>query len=245
MKKSFLVPLIVGFALGLLFSWVLNMDNGETNQPQSQNQEQVAQVDESNVPGDERQEDGEGNEGEMDVEAPEDAEVVYELDPDASTLEWAAYRFTGSGHTGTVDIADGYMAYTDDALMQGAFVIDMTSITESKNNEQFLKHIRSDDFFTVDQYPTSTLVVNDVVTQNGTSTVDGELTIRGITNEVSFPASIERTEDELKASAEFDIDRTKWGVVYDSGSIFKQLGDRAIEDNITYTLDMELDRVDE
>lgn len=245
MKKSFLVPLIVGFALGLLFSWVINIDNGETNQPQSQNQEQVTQVDESNVSGDEQQEDGEGNEGEMDVEAPEDAGVVYELDSDASTLEWAAYRFTGSGHTGTVDIADGYMAYTDDALMRGAFVIDMTSITESENNEQFLKHIRSDDFFTVDRHPTSTLVVSDVVTQNGTSTVDGELTIRGITNEVSFPASIERTEDELKASAEFEIDRTKWGVVYDSGSIFKQLGDRAIEDNITYTLDMELDRVDE
>jgi len=242
MKKSFLVPLIVGFGLGLLFSWGFNIGGDSTEQSQSQNQEQVAQTDTEDQQSEDKTKE---TEGEMVVEVPEDAEVVYALDSEASSLEWGAYRFTGGGHTGTVDIADGYMAYGNDAFMQGEFVIDMTSISESENNERFLQHIRSDDFFTVDRYPTSTLTVNDIATQNGTSTVNGELTIRGITNEVSFPATIERSDDELNASAEIEIDRTKWGVVYDSGSVFKQLGDRAIEDNITYTLDMELDRAEE
>jgi polyisoprenoid-binding protein YceI len=244
MKNSFLVPLIVGFALGLLFAWVFNMGNGAEKQSQPQNQEQATQTDQVDTNDGQTEKDDSG-EVDMTVSAPDDAGVVYELDTEASTLEWAAYRFTGSGHTGTVGIADGYMAYTDDALQQGEFVIDMTSITESEGNERFLQHIRSDDFFTVDRYPTSTLLVNEITTENGTSVVNGELTIRGITNEVSFPATIERSEDELNASAEFEIDRTKWGVVYDSGSVFKQLGDRAIEDEITYKLDIELDRVEE
>ena len=166
----------------------------------------------------------------------------YILDAEASTLGWEAARIVGSSHTGTVAFQDGSVVWRDDKFQKGAFIIDMTKIIESKNNERFLGHIRADDFFAVDLFPTATLEITDIKKEMETPPdeyiVVGDLTIRDKTSEISFAATINPREGGLDASATFSINRTQWGITYDSSSLFKQLGDKAIKDEIEFDLDL-------
>lgn len=163
----------------------------------------------------------------------------YVLDTDQSTLTYGAYRLTGKGHTGTVDISDGTLERADGTFTSGTFTIDMTTITEDNDNTRFLGHVQNEDFFDVENHPTSTITVNRVDHVSGDEyTITGDLTILDTTHVVTFPATIRAEGDTLRATASFDIDRTLWGITYDSGSLFSDLGDRAIKDEIDYTLDL-------
>ncbi|MCH8864998.1 MAG: YceI family protein, partial [Chloroflexi bacterium] len=78
----------------------------------------------------------------------------YILDTENSLLTWEASRI-GIKHTGTVAIKEGSLIRENDEFTKGEFIIDMTTITETKNNQRFLNHIKSKDFFDVDKYPIS------------------------------------------------------------------------------------------
>lgn len=168
-----------------------------------------------------------------------EADTIYTLDPAASTLEWEASRLAANPHIGTVALQSGTLLQANGSFIGGEFVIDMTQITEQKNNERFLTHVKNDDFFGVEQFPTSKLVLSSVSQKDGNLyEVTGDLTIRDQTHSITFTAEMTNSGDQLNATAEFQINRTKWGIVYDSGSFFQQLGDRAIKDEITYRLDL-------
>ena len=207
-----------------------------------------APVDEPNNTGTEtenevtRPADGEAPDEDM-VEIPEDA-VVYTVNTNESTLTWSSSRIVGSDHTGTVPINEGLIVNEQDRFTGGQFTLDIINFTENKNNERFMNHVRSADFFDVEQFPTAEFVITDMI-PNGESDgnvfnvrVTGDLEIKGITNEIQFPATLELTDGTVKATASFTIDRTRWGIEFDSGSIFTDLGDRAIEDDIEFDLDL-------
>ena len=63
------------------------------------------------------------------------------------------------------------------------------------------------------------------------------------TNEISFLAIVENT-DSLNIQAQLDIDRTKWGITYGSGSFIEDLGDKAIKDEISYDLNLVFEKVE-
>lgn len=165
------------------------------------------------------------------------ADGVYELDAAKSDLRWAAERIVGNSHQGAVTIKDGRVVLASGAVAEGHFTIDMSAITESKDNQKFLGHIKSDDFFAVDKFPTAKFNLKSIQPIAGNSyAVIGDLTIRDKANEITFEATISDVPDGLRATANFAIDRTKWGINYDSGSIFQQLGDKAIRDEIQLEL---------
>ena len=164
-------------------------------------------------------------------------DAAYRVDAAASVISWSAKRLASSPHIGTISIADGYIIKDGESFTRGEFMIDMHTITESKNNEKFLTHIRSDDFFGIEAYPTAKLAITELEkTSEQAYTVTADLTIRDRTHEISFPANVTETEGTLQTEAAFEIDRTRWGVVFDSSSFFQNLGDRAIEDEIKFTL---------
>jgi len=168
-----------------------------------------------------------------------EADTIYTLDTAASTLEWEASRLAANPHIGTVALQSGTLLQANGSFIGGEFVIDMTQITEQKNNERFLNHVKNEDFFGVEQFPTSKLVLSSVSHKDGNLyEVTGDLTIRDQTHSITFTAEMTNSDGQLNATAEFQIDRTKWGIVYDSGSFFQQLGDRAIKDEITYRLNL-------
>lgn len=162
----------------------------------------------------------------------------YTLDPAASTLTYIASRVVGTPHTGTVPLKSGTITLANQ-ITQGIFLIDMAAISESKDNQRFLTHLKSKDFFDVETYPEARMTVVSLEhTEDNSYLVNGELTILNITQPLTFSATLTPQRETLRANANFTIDRTRWNITYDSGSIFSELGDRAIKDEIGFTLEL-------
>jgi polyisoprenoid-binding protein YceI len=69
--------------------------------------------------------------------------------------------------------------------------------------------------------------------------VVGDLTMKGATGEVAFPATIYLdTEGKLHAEARFEFDRTQWGITAGSGSFFDDLADNVIDDMVAVTFSL-------
>ena len=106
-------------------------------------------------------------------------------------------------------------------------------------NDKLVGHLKSDDFFGVETHPTATFVLKSAEKKSGNEyTVKGDLTIKGITKSIEFPATVKVSGNTLEASAEVVIDRSKFDVKYGSGSFFDGLGDKMIYDD--FTLDISL-----
>ena len=160
-----------------------------------------------------------------------------EVNTEKSSIEWLGKK-VGGQHEGTIQIKSGYLELNDDKIVAGNFMIDMASITctdlkDESYNQKLVGHLKSDDFFGVETYPTAKFVVTkSSAFNNGTATLSGDLTIKGKKESISF--------DVLKSgnaySAKIDIDRSKFDVRYGSNSFFDNLGDKAIEDNFTLNI---------
>lgn len=158
-----------------------------------------------------------------------------------STVTWKGYKVTGS-HDGTMALKSGHLEMDGKKLVGGAFVVDMTSLTVTDlkagdGKEKLEGHLKSDDFFGVENHAESKLVFTSVEKLNKSSyTVTGDLTIKGITKPVTLVVSM----FEGKATATLKIDRAKYDVKYGSGSFFDGLGDKAIYDEFDLVVDLVL-----
>lgn len=167
---------------------------------------------------------------------------TVKIDTAASTMNWLGKKVTGE-HNGTIKIAKGEIGLAEDNTVAGGnFEIDMTSIKcldldDEEWNAKLIKHLKSDDFFSVDKFSVSKFEITGIVPlsdaskPNFNNTVTGNLTIKGISKSISFPASIKFENGVLSAFADFDIDRTQWDIKYGSGKFFEGLGDKMISDN--------------
>lgn len=161
-----------------------------------------------------------------------------EVKTEESTVTWKAYKVTGS-HTGTVNLVEGSLVFDNDKLTGGEFIVDMTSLVDS-DMEGGMKgkleaHLKSDDFFGVKTHPTSKLVFSKVTTSGKNSyEVTGELTIKGITNTITFDISIYGS----KAMASLKVDRTNYDIKFRSGNFFENLGDKTIYDEFDLVVDL-------
>lgn len=160
-----------------------------------------------------------------------DAQDKLSADIDKSKLLWLGEKVTGQ-HTGTINLQSGWLVWNDNRITSGEFNIDMTSLKESTGNAKFEGHMRSDDFFSVEKYPVSKLVVSGSTPfEKGTGIVRGILTIKGISNPVEFKAAVQKKEDGLWFYSNITVDRTKYDIRYGSGSFFENLGDKTIYDD--------------
>jgi polyisoprenoid-binding protein YceI len=75
-------------------------------------------------------------------------------DKDKTTLQWLGEKVLGQ-HTGTINLQDGWLSLKDNKIISGEFTIDMTTIKESESNQMLENHLKSDDFFGVEKFPTS------------------------------------------------------------------------------------------
>jgi polyisoprenoid-binding protein YceI len=151
-------------------------------------------------------------------------------DAGKTKLEWLGEKVTGK-HEGTINLQSGWLSMKDGKIQSGEFVIDMNSITITDNNERLLGHLKSDDFFGVEKFPTSKLVITESTAfDKGTATVKGNLTIKGITDYIEFKAAYQKKDDGNWFYANIVIDRTKYDIRYGSGTFFDNLGDKTIYD---------------
>jgi len=165
--------------------------------------------------------------------------VKKEIKIEKSKVVWKGYKVTGS-HQGTINLNSGSLQFNEDKLVGGEFVIDMTTITntdlEGEYKGKLEGHLKSDDFFGVEKNPTATLIFKKVKpTGKNSYKVTGDLTIKGITNAITFNLSVYGN----KATISLKIDRTKFDVRYGSTSFFDNLKDKAIYDEFDLVADLE------
>lgn len=162
---------------------------------------------------------------------------TYTVDLTKSTISWEAKKLVG-GHTGFIDLTSGSLVFNGKKLAGGTFVANMASLKTMDNNKPNTgldKHLKADDFFGVEKFPTSSFVIKKVEGNGANVTVTGDLTMKGVTNSITFPATLVWNADKtISATADkIEIDRTKFGIQYRSKSIFSDIGDKMIEDNFT------------
>ena len=159
------------------------------------------------------------------------SQTVYTIDTDESVIEWKGEKIVGNGHTGTIQFSEGNLNMKGDKLVGGTFVADMNTIKEG--SERLVGHLKSDDFFSVATYPTAELTITKIGKgKSGEALVTANLTIKGKTEVVTFPAILKLDGDNLLATAELTFDRSKFDVRYGSNSFFDNLGDKAIKNEI-------------
>ena len=162
---------------------------------------------------------------------------VFKVDVTKSTFKWTGKKVTGT-HWGYVKFSDGTLSVEKGQVKGGTLNVDMTSMdvqdTKGEWGTKLEGHLKSDDFFGTAKNPKSTLVIKSLKSTGGTNyDMTAALTIKGVTNDITFPATIAVTKTDVKATATFKVDRTKFGVKYGSGSFFDNLGDKAIENDFT------------
>jgi len=159
---------------------------------------------------------------------------TLKINTEVSAVEWIGEKIVGK-HNGEITIKEGVINLHDGTPTTGKVVINMESISCSDLKDGMAKklegHLKSPDFFDVENNKTSTLEITSFKKLEANKyTLSGTLTIKGISKPISFPATIEITDGKLAAYTEFKIDRTLFDIKYKSGKFFEGLGDKAIKD---------------
>jgi len=164
--------------------------------------------------------------------------TIYKADIAASAVKWAARQVT-HGHNGTVAISAGQLAFDKAGkLAGGSLELDMTSIkeltlTDPEKNAKLIRHLKSPDFFDAGKHPKGVLTLTSATSTGGDNyTLAANLTLKGISHNITFPATISKTDTKVTANAKLKINRTWWTVNFRSGSLFQKLGDKMIYDDI-------------
>lgn len=153
--------------------------------------------------------------------------VEFNVDS-TSTVKWTGSKPTGS-HSGSLTVSGGKIIVNDNLVGSGSeFVININSLTnddltEEDGKSKLIGHLKSPDFFDAEKFPTSKFVITNVAAYTADSTaaikdanflVSGNLTLKDSTKNVSFPAKIVIDGNNLNVVADFNIDRTQWGMNY-------------------------------
>jgi polyisoprenoid-binding protein YceI len=159
-----------------------------------------------------------------------------------STIFWTGKKVTGQ-HTGTLLLKEGSIDVENGVPVGASFKLDMNSIvctdlTDADLNKKLVGHLKSDDFFAVAKFPEGEFVATSFtpIEQDGERSpnylVKGNLTLKGISHPIEFPALVVIKDGKIVSNGELVIDRSKWDIRYGSGSFFEGLGDNLIYDEI-------------
>lgn len=159
----------------------------------------------------------------------------FKIDVKKSSVKWIGKKMTGA-HEGTVAIKSGTVNVEGKSPKKGMIEMDMTSITctditDAETNGQFIGHMKSDDFFSVAKNPTSKLDIKKINFKGKDDyELIADLTIKGIKQEITIPATIKTDGKTLTANGKAVVDRTKYDIRFRSGKFFENLGDKLIYD---------------
>lgn len=182
------------------------------------------------------------------VEAPHPVLVLererYELLPAESSITWTG-RNNNGGHWGRLQATSGELRHAGACLLQGRFSLDMASISNVDLDGSDLQpvledHLKSDDFFFTSLFPTADYVIEamrpiqDAPATMPNYVLEGELRLRGLRRPLALQAQLRNVaEERLALLCHFDLDRTKWGVIYGSARFFQHLSYHVVYDLIS------------
>ena len=162
----------------------------------------------------------------------------YSIDTKESVITWEGSMLLDidEEHKGYVYLSKGELIIEKGQLVGGTAEIDMNTIEygDKKNKNTPIKHLKSPDYFDVEKFPISTIAITKVESLRDQTIVAGNLTIKGVSRSVTFPAKIEIKDGIVKAIGKLIIDRTDWGIRYASGKFYDTVADQVVSDNIEF-----------
>ena len=161
--------------------------------------------------------------------APSAAAKTYMISADNSKVEFTGSKVTGK-HDGGFKQLQGEIRVNGNAVSQAKVTIDTTSIWS--DNDRLTGHLKSPDFFDVQKFPTAAFETTSITGSGDSSTITGNLTLHGVTKQITFPAKIGVKGDQVTVNAEFAINRFDFGIKYPGKT------DDLIRENVVLRLDV-------
>ncbi len=168
------------------------------------------------------------------------AQETLKINTEKSQIKWfGEMTFRFYGHHGFIKFKKGEFIKVNDKITGGSFVIDMNSITTTdmdnpKANNSLTEHLKNNDFFDVLSFPIARLIITNVNYVSSTDVkITANLTVKGITKVIRFNGKL--NFEKLEMTAKFKIDRTRWGINYNSS-----VKDKAISDAIGFDVVLNL-----
>ncbi len=156
------------------------------------------------------------------------------INPSNSKVEFVGAKVTASHPGGFTDFS-GELELGD-PIEQSAINLTIQTASLYADKEKLTKHLKSPDFFDVAKFPTATFQSTEIRKEAGGHTVSGDLTLHGVTKRISFPATIDASESQVSANAEFSINRKDFGINYPG------MQDDLIRDLVVIKLGLKLPR---
>ncbi len=154
-------------------------------------------------------------------------------------VHWSAtYTVGKKGHEGTIQVESGELQVSQGQLVFGKVILDMNSITatdvkDPNDRRELDSHLKDSDFFETNKFPKAQFEFMEVLpnnTPNFNWVLSGTLTLKGIRAPVNIPVKVTLDGDTLVAeSVGFPINRTQWGVNFNSGIIGTAM-DKMVDD---------------
>ena len=173
------------------------------------------------------------------------AQEQLKIDTTKSQIKWSCdYAFSFGGHFGIVNFKEGHFIKTLDQITSGSFTIDLNTIAakdmdDERGNNGLTEHLKNEDFFDVKNHQTATINITRTKYHNKTQLkVFADLTIKGITKPITFQAEIDY--EKAVMTTKFKIDRTQWGINYNSKGAIGNVGNSLISDAIGFEVELSL-----
>ena len=158
----------------------------------------------------------------------------FTVNVENSNLNWKGYKPTGT-HNGTIKLLSGNVAMENNKIIGGNFVADMSTIKEVDGNAKLEGHLKSEDFFEIAVYPLSNFEITEIENKGEKIQVTGNMTIKGITKQITFPAALLVNEDVITLTSDtFQINRADFNVKFKSKSFFNDLKDKFVNDEFDF-----------
>lgn len=147
---------------------------------------------------------------------------TYHFDKSHTNIMWFVSHIGFSNSMGQFMDYDGKIILNHDKPEQSSVTITLETASIMTGQENFDAHLRSEDFFDVEKYPTATFISTKVsLLEDNRATVDGNFTLLGITKPLTLVVRLnKRAMDARKNkmrtgfSIETTIKRSDWGMGY-------------------------------
>ena len=174
--------------------------------------------------------------------------VSYNADLAASTVSFIGTKPTGQ-HNGVFTLNDGSVTVKDGVVTGGKFTINIGSLKitdkDTAGTSNLAGHLLSPDFFDAAKFGTASFEITSVEVYDSTKVksllagathiISGNLKLKDSTKNVSFPAQVTVTDAGVTTVADFNIDRSNWGLSYGND---KSLGDKFIRPEVNIKLNI-------
>ncbi len=162
------------------------------------------------------------------------AQDNFKVTVENSNLNWKGYKPNGD-HTGTITLASGNISLKNNKLTGGSFVADMSTIKDTDGSAKLEGHLKSEDFFEVAAFPTAKFDITKIENKGTKIHVTGNMTIKGITKQITFPAALAVNKDNVTLTSDtFQINRADFNVKYKSKTFFNDLKDKFVNDDFDF-----------